>query len=54
MSDQEGTSGSEWPAYLDAMVAAPEHHQVLLENEHVRVLDTRLGPGEATPIHTHP
>lgn len=38
---------------LDAMTAAPHHHQVLLENERVRVLDTRLGPGERTPVHTH-
>lgn len=36
------------------MVAAPAHHEVLLENEHVRVLDTKLGPGESTPVHTHP
>lgn len=38
---------------LDAMVAAPDHHEILLENERVRVLDTRLGPGQRTPIHTH-
>ena len=38
---------------LDAMAAAPDHHDVLLENEKVRVLDTRLGPGESTPVHTH-
>jgi hypothetical protein len=38
---------------LDAMLAAPDHHDVLLENEHVRVLDTRLGPGERTPVHAH-
>ena len=38
---------------LDAMVAAPDHHEILLENDRVRVLDTRLGPGERTPIHTH-
>jgi hypothetical protein len=38
---------------LDAMTAAPDHHEVLLENERVRVLDTRLGPGESTPVHTH-
>jgi quercetin dioxygenase-like cupin family protein len=37
----------------DAMKAAPDHHSVLLENDQVRVLDTRLGPGEHTPIHTH-
>lgn len=38
---------------LDAMVAAPDHHEILLENDKVRVLDTRLAPGERTPIHTH-
>jgi hypothetical protein len=25
----------------------------LLENDQVRVLDTRIRPGEATPVHTH-
>ena len=34
---------------LDAMTAAPDHHKVLLENDKVRVLDTRLGPGQQTP-----
>ena len=38
---------------LDAMSAAPDHHEVLLENDRVRVLDTRLGPGERTPVHSH-
>ncbi|MBS0584071.1 MAG: hypothetical protein JSS42_13315 [Proteobacteria bacterium] len=38
---------------LDAMRVAPDHHDVLLENEKVRVLDTRLGPGERTPVHAH-
>ena len=38
---------------LDAMTAAPDHHEVLLENSAVRVLDTRLGPGERTPVHAH-
>ena len=38
---------------LDAIRAAPDHHVVLLENGKVRVLDTRLGPGERTPIHAH-
>jgi len=39
---------------LDALVAAPDHHTVLLENEHVRVLDTKVKPGETTPVHVHP
>ncbi len=38
---------------LDALVAAPRHHTLLLENERVRVLDTRIAPGETVPLHTH-
>ena len=41
------------PHQLDAMLAAPEHHEILLENDRVRVLDTRLAPGDQTPIHSH-
>ena len=42
-----------WPADLDALVAAPTYHRLLLENEAVRVLDTEIPPGETTPLHTH-
>ena len=42
-----------WPAGLDALLAAPAHHRLTFENERVRVLDTRIAPGERTPIHTH-
>jgi hypothetical protein len=38
---------------LDAVVAAPRFHRVLLENESVRVLDTVVPPGETVPLHTH-
>ena len=37
---EEGASDEEWPDSLAAMVAASEHHEVLLENERVRVLDS--------------
>ena len=43
----------EYPDSLDAMVAAPGSHRVLHENEDVRVLETRIGPGETVPLHTH-
>jgi len=42
-----------WPDSLDAVVAAPGNHKVLFENEHVRVLQTRILPGEKVPLHTH-
>lgn len=38
---------------LDALVAAPAQHTLLLENDKVRVLDTRIAPGDRTPLHTH-
>lgn len=40
-------------AELDAVIAAPKHHTLLLENEHVRVLDTRIEPGDVVPLHMH-
>ncbi|MDI1324070.1 MAG: hypothetical protein PSV36_15060 [Algoriphagus sp.] len=42
-----------WPEELDALVAAPMHHSLLLENEFVRVVETIILPGEITAIHTH-
>jgi hypothetical protein len=49
--DSDASLGSLHP--MDAMSAAADHHSVLLENDQVRILDTRLGPGEQTPVHTH-
>lgn len=42
-----------WDDALDALVAAPEHHRLVFENDRVRVLDTHIAPGETTPVHTH-
>lgn len=42
-----------WDETLDALVAAPSQHRLIFENAHVRVLDTRILPGERTPVHTH-
>jgi quercetin dioxygenase-like cupin family protein len=53
MSEKQDNRSATADGLLDAMTAAPDHHHVLLENEHVRVLDTRLAAGEATPVHEH-
>lgn len=37
---------------LDAVMAAPNHHKVLLENDQIRVLETLIRPGEETAVHT--
>lgn len=38
---------------LDGVVAAPDHHRVIFENDRVRVLETAIGAGDTTPVHTH-
>jgi hypothetical protein len=38
---------------LDAVRAAGEYHRILFENEHVRVLEVRIKPGQIVPVHTH-
>jgi hypothetical protein len=42
-----------WPDSLDALIAAPHNHTVLFENKSVRVLETRILPGQIVPVHTH-
>ena len=38
---------------LDGAIAAPDHHEVLFENDHVRVLRTTIRAGDTAPLHTH-
>ena len=49
----EPSKNQEWPDELDALVAAPEHHKLLFENDFVRVLDALIPPGQITKVHTH-
>jgi hypothetical protein len=37
---------------LDALIAAPQHHKLLFENEFVRVLDANIPAGKITNVHT--
>jgi hypothetical protein len=39
---------------LDAIVAAPKNHKVLYEDDHVRVLEVTVQPGEIENMHHHP
>lgn len=38
----------------DVVQIAPHVYKVVLENEHVRVLDTRTEPGDSSEMHSHP
>jgi hypothetical protein len=42
-----------WPDALDALVAAPDHHRLLLEDDRVRVIHTHIPAGDVVPLHTH-
>lgn len=44
---------ADWPEHLDALSAAPAYHTLLMENEEVRVLETRIPVGHTVPVHTH-
>lgn len=38
----------------DPVKLSPKYYKVLLENEHVRVLEVRIKAGEKEPMHSHP
>jgi mannose-6-phosphate isomerase-like protein (cupin superfamily) len=38
----------------DVMKVAKDHYKVLVENEHVRVVENTLAPGEKDAPHSHP
>jgi quercetin dioxygenase-like cupin family protein len=38
----------------DAVAVDPTHHNVILENDHVRVLEAIVSPGARSAMHTHP
>ena len=39
---------------LDPTVVSPDMYTVLFENEHVRVVEYKIGPGERDNWHAHP
>jgi len=44
---------ADWPKNQDAVIAAPNNHKILLENEKVRMLEVTLLPGQKEPVHHH-
>jgi hypothetical protein len=38
---------------LDAVIAAPKNHKVLFEDDHVRLLEVTVQPGETENMHVH-
>ena len=46
--------GGQQPPQVDPVTVSPDKFTVLLENEHVRVIEYVLRPGERDQWHTHP
>jgi hypothetical protein len=42
-----------WQTNLDAVIAAPDNHKIIMENDKVRVLEVTLAPGETEEVHHH-
>ena len=49
-----GLAVARQPAPVDAVTASPDRFTVLLENQHVRVVEYVLLPGERDQWHAHP
>lgn len=39
--------------HMDGVIAAPDHHKVVFENERIRLVELNIAPGETVPMHTH-
>lgn len=48
------TAAQQQPDHIDPALVSPDKYTVLLENEHVRVLEYQIPPGEKEAWHTHP
>ena len=42
-----------WTPENDALIAAPQNHKLLFENDEVRVLEVTVPPGVREPLHAH-
>ena len=41
------------PGKLDAVIAAPQNHKIIYEDDKVRILQVICPPGNEEPVHTH-
>jgi hypothetical protein len=50
------TSSAKWPyaPELDSIRAAPNNYKLLFEDDHLRLIEVTLRPGETEPVHTDP
>jgi hypothetical protein len=53
LAQSQGRVVWHWPESMEAVHAAPKNHKVLFENDHVRLLEVRVQPGETENMHGH-
>ena len=46
--------GQSQPGEIDPVEVSPDMYHIQLENEHVRVVEYQIAPGERDNWHTHP
>ncbi len=44
---------ADWDSGMDAINAAPDNHDVIYEDDYIRVLSVTLQPGVPEPLHHH-
>lgn len=49
----DGSDPAAWDPAFDGVIAAPENHVVLYEDDAIRVLSVRIAPGETEKPHHH-
>jgi hypothetical protein len=49
----DGTDPKTWDPKSDGPIAAPENHQVVFENDTVRIISVTVKPGETEHVHAH-
>jgi hypothetical protein len=52
-ASQGQSQPEDWDPRSDAVAAAPDNHDVLYEDDYIRVLSVTLRPGIAEPLHHH-
>ena len=49
----DGSDPATWDGKLDGVLAAPGNHQVIYEDDSIRVVSVTIRPGEKEPVHHH-
>jgi hypothetical protein len=49
----DGTDPGGWDPALDGVIASPENHRVLYEDDAIRVISVMVAPGETEKPHHH-